>query len=192
MSYLLKISVLHRKQKIKMRRTLSRWLLSHPSALADRIKLQILLAVTARAFGKRGKLILPYPREKALREYAAFTGACMETGEVSLKKLYIEAYKLGKLVRSLSGLETEEELHRLLFSLYRGIGIDMRGEVSSGLVVKSCYFSREYTPRQCAVMSAMDSGIVAGLFGRGRLYFECRITEGYPECRPCFKRKDSK
>ena len=134
-----------------MRRSLSRWLLSHPSALADRIKLQILLAVTARAFGKRGKL-----------------------------------------VRSLSGLETEEDLHRLLFSLYRGIGIDMRGEVSSGMVVKSCYFSREYTPRQCAVMSAMDSGIVAGLFGRGRLYFECRITEGYPECWACFKRKDSK
>lgn len=56
------------------------------------------------------------------------------------------------------------------------------------IVVTDCYFSRYYTPEQCAVMSSVDSGIIAGLCGGGTLTFTERITEGCRRCRACFSK----
>ena len=56
------------------------------------------------------------------------------------------------------------------------------------IVVTDCYFSRFYTPEQCAVMSSVDSGIIAGLCGGGTLTFTERITEGCRRCRACFSK----
>lgn len=56
------------------------------------------------------------------------------------------------------------------------------------IVVTDCYFSRYYTPEQCAVMSSVDSGIIAGLCGGGTLTFTERITEGCGRCRACFSK----
>ena len=56
------------------------------------------------------------------------------------------------------------------------------------IVVTDCYFSRFYTPEQCAVMSSVDSGIIAGLCGGGTLTFTERITEGCRQCRACFSK----
>ena len=56
------------------------------------------------------------------------------------------------------------------------------------IVVTDCYFSRFYTPEQCAIMSSVDSGIIAGLCGGGTLTFTERITEGCRQCRACFSK----
>ena len=56
------------------------------------------------------------------------------------------------------------------------------------IVVTDCYFSRFYTPEQCAIMSSVDSGIIAGLCGGGTLTFTERITEGCRRCRACFSK----
>ena len=43
--------------------------------------------------------------------------------------------------------------------------------------------SRIYTPEECALMSNVDSGMIAGILGGGSLTFSERITEGCGGCR---------
>lgn len=68
---------------------------------------------------------------------------------------------------------------------------DTDGCLSGEITVPECYFSRYYTPEQCAIMSFVDSGIIAGICGTtdpasGYLLFTERITEGCGRCRACF------
>ena len=57
--------------------------------------------------------------------------------------------------------------------LYDILDIDFYGSVcgsdsSSGeITISRCYFSSLYSPEACQVMSAMDSGLLAGLAGGG-------------------------
>lgn len=69
-------------------------------------------------------------------------------------------------------------------ALLRRSGWD--GTCPGTVTVRRCYFSRFYAPNMCRVMSAMDRGIFAGLFGGGELTFKSRITEGLPCCRAEF------
>ena len=62
----------------------------------------------------------------------------------------------------------------------------MNGTIPGEITVSSCYFSKFYTPKQCALMSYVDSGIIAGLCGGGNLRFTERITEGCGRCTAVF------
>jgi len=70
-----------------------------------------------------------------------------------------------------------------VFWLYRGIGIAVSGELPGKITLPGCFFSDYYTPSVCALMSNMDSGVVGGVMGGGRLFFSERITEGRSCCK---------
>lgn len=129
--------------------------------------------------------------DKALREYAFFTMDCMAHGadKEARRRLFREAYRVGDLIRRITGFHEQEDLEDLIFWLYSNIKIDMDGHLPGKICVSGCYFSQFYSPEQCAVMSSLDSGIIAGIFGGGRLIFTERITEGCGACRACFRNK---
>lgn len=153
--------------------------------------------------------------DAALRQYAEFTASCMSsaaacsdpdgyvktgTGEAGSDaggapdtelpdRLYQEAFRLGSLIRRITGFRDRRDLDRLIFCLYRNIDISMSGSTDCGLIVSGCFFSEFYTPWQCRLMSCVDSGVIAGICGGGRLEFTERITEGCGRCRACLLRE---
>jgi hypothetical protein len=150
------------------------------------IEIQILLGTTARAFGVKGKRVWLHSPEKALGEYAAFTASRMQETKADPGRLYAESFRTGKLVRRITGFRDSHDIETLIFYLYNNIGITMEGNIPGEVTVHRCYFSMRYTPEQCAVMSSVDSGIIAGIAGRGWLTFTERLTEGSDRCRACF------
>lgn len=163
-----------------------------PSDRLKKIQLQLLADMTAEAFGCPKVRLSRLSAEDALNEYAMFTLSCMSMPDPDPEKVFAAAYSLGEKVRRISGLSAREDLGRLVFLLYRNIDIEMEGSLPGGVTVRSCYFSRLYSPGQCALMSVCDSGIVSGIFGGGSLRFTGRITEGCDACTACFSgRKDN-
>lgn len=160
------------------------------------------------------RLKFPDP-DTALRQYAEFTASCMRSaaacsdpdgyvpagadasGSVAggaadtelPERLYQDAFRLGSLIRRITGLRDRRDLDRLIFCLYRNIDIGMSGSTDSELIVSGCFFSEFYTPWQCRLMSCVDSGIIAGICGGGHLVFTERITEGCGRCRACLVRE---
>lgn len=167
-------------------RKLLRYLEEHDPALFKRFQLQVLLNVTARAFGVPGRWIWHLSPKRALREYAVFTKNCMQFNRVNPRRLYRSAYALGRRLRHITGFTDSRELQQLVFFLYRNIRIIMKGSIPGEVTVSTCYFSRFYTPEQCALMSYVDWGIIAGLCGGGHLKFTERITEGCGRCTAVF------
>ena len=153
----------------------------------ERIVLKTLMKHTASCFRVPAVRL----RRKALRDYAVFTEKCMETGDADPDRLYERSYALGKRIRRISGFREDGDLQRLVFLLYRYIGIDMSGDIRGDITVNSCFFSRFYDPRQCGIMSEIDSGIVSGIAGGGRLVFTERLTEGACACRACIKKEET-
>ena len=170
-------------------RKLLQYLEKHDQALFLRFQLQVLLNVTARAFNVPVKQIWYFPPGQALREYAVFTENCMRLYPADPRRLYRSAYVLGSRLRRITGFTDKKELEQLVFSLYRNIRIAMDGRLPGEITVSFCYFSRFYTPKQCALMSYVDSGIIAGLFEGGNLKFIERITEGCGRCTAVFKER---
>lgn len=152
------------------------------------LEIQILLDTTARAFGEKGRLICFSRPDAALRKYAEFTTACMSRGEADPERLYREAYKTGSAVRRVTGFKRKDDAERLVRWLYGNIGISMEARLPGDVAVSDCYFSRFYTPEQCALMSYVDSGVIAGICGGGRLEFSERITEGCDRCAAVFNK----
>lgn len=150
-------------------------------------EIQVLADITARGFGVPRKKIPGRSPERALREYALFTKACCETVEADPERLYEEAYKAGSRIRKLTGVKDSNDCARLVFYLYRNIYITMSGRIPGEITVSDCYFGRIYTPGHCRIMSNVDSGIIAGISGGGKLEFTERITEGCKRCRAEFK-----
>ena len=70
--------------------------------------------------------------------------------------------------------------------IYRGLGIDFKGSAEGRVVIRRCAFATIYTPRVCALVSALDRGLLAGLTGGGVLEFRQRFTEGADSCQACF------
>ena len=151
-----------------------------------RLQLQVLLDATARAFAMPGKKIRSRTARGALREYAAFTGKCMKYGKADPKKVREEACRTGNLIRRITGFRKSRDIERLVFYLYSNLRISMSGHIPGEIIVSRCYFGRFYSPEQCALMSLVDEGIIAGISGGGRLEFAERITEGCGRCRACF------
>ena len=167
-----------------MRARFFRWLLKHlehhTPPFVRRLALQILMNATARAFRMHGKRLWTLPWRDGLRLYAEYTRA---RPNVDPEALYSVSYTLGQRLRHITGLTDPRDLRRLVFWLYSGIGISMGGKLPGEVSVSGCFFSDYYTPAQCAMMSNMDSGIVGGIMGGGKLIFTQRITEGAPCCK---------
>ena len=160
---------------------------AHRPSLFRRIQLQVLTYVTAAAFQVKVPRLWQKKPEKALAEYAAFTKSCMEDRRAESARMYQLAYDAGSMLRRITGFSEKTDLERLVFLLYRSIGITMDGELPGKVTVSACYFSRLYTPEQCGMISAMDSGIVAGICGGGQLTFTERLTEGCACCTAYLK-----
>ncbi len=151
-----------------------------------RFQLQVLLNVTARAFDVPGKRIWYQGADQALRAYAAFTIDCMASRQAEEPQLYQEAYRTGKRVRRITGFTESRDLQQLVYYLYSNLQITMKGQLPGKITVSDCYFSRYYTPAHCRLMSSVDSGMIAGIFGGGELVFTERLTEGCGRCTACF------
>ena len=98
--------------------------------------------------------------KNALEAFALFTKEKSANGEP--ERMYDVFYRLGQKVKKLSGLTDPKELEELIFFLYRNIEIDMHGSLENEVWIYPCYFSRYYTPEQCALMSNMDAGYQTG------------------------------
>lgn len=163
---------------------------------ASRLQIRILHDMTARAFARKESSGRWFWRsgkartaEDALACYAAFTVRCFEEARADAaccRRLYMEAFRTGFMLRRLTGFTDSAKISRLVFYLYRNIGIAMDGHIPGTIEISGCYFSNFYTPKMCELMSYLDSGIIAGLSGGGRLRFFGRITEGCGRCTACF------
>jgi len=147
------------------------------------LEVRVLCGTTARGFGVPARRIRAWSAEKALMEYAVFSARCLRQVKADPERLYREAYRTGERVRRLTGFTERKELQRLVFYLYRNIRILMDGQLPGEVTVSRCFFSRIYTPEECALMSNVDSGMIAGILGGGKLTFSERITEGCGGCR---------
>ena len=172
-----------------MRARLFRWLLRrwevHTPEIVLRMQLQILMDLTAKAFRTPGKRLWTRPWRDGLHEYAEYTRKY--SVDADPRRLYALSFALGERLRRVTGFTDAGDLRRLVFWLYRGIGIAMGGKLPGEVTVSGCFFSDFYAPQVCAMMSNMDSGIVGGVMGGGRLFFMERITEGRPCCRACLQ-----
>ncbi|MCR4904308.1 MAG: hypothetical protein K6A23_15725 [Butyrivibrio sp.] len=155
--------------------------------LFKNIELQILANATALSFNMPSVQIWYKPYKQALSQYRKYTVKCMEKGDINPERIYDTAFKTGSIVRKVTGFANKEDLEKLVFYLYKNIKITMSGDLPGEITVSRCYFSRAYSPSQCRLMSIMDSGIVAGIWGGGSLKFTRRITEGCKNCKACFK-----
>ena len=66
--------------------------------------------------------------------------------------------------------------------MYGLLDIDFRGNGRGELTVRRCAFSEVYSAEVCRLVSALDTGLLAGRSGGDRLEFSQRITEGAPTC----------
>jgi hypothetical protein len=160
---------------------------------ARRGEIERLFARTAAAFGSP----VPPPRTRGaggrLREYALFTRDSAEEalgGKGNLRaldnRLFGAALALGSGYRLRLRVRGTRDAMAAARLIYRGLGIDFRGSAEGKVVIRRCAFAAVYTPRVCALISALDRGLLAGLTGGGVLEFRQRITEGADSCRACF------
>lgn len=167
------------------KKLLDRWEWNPPERFRV-MQIQILADMTAKAFDVSPIRIRTSSADRALKKYGAFTKYCTRKGKTDPRRLYGVSYALGQRIRRASGFTNGEDLKRLLFFLYRNIGIHMEGSIPGEIIVSSCYFGQIYTPAQCALISYIDSGVAAGLYGGGKLVFSQRLTEGCGQCLACF------
>jgi hypothetical protein len=101
-------------------------------------------------------------------------------------RLRERAIEFGSRIRRRLGLRTPAEVMRAGRLLYRFLRIDFQGSEPGDILIRRCSFSRAYTPETCALMGALDEGMLIGLSDGGRLEFSARITERSDACRAHF------
>ncbi len=154
-----------------------------------KLELKILLRQTAKAFGEKTPKMKGLSAAEPLECYAAYTAdaarrAIGDGQDLSglRRRLFAMTARLGGRLRRLLEPKSERDCQAIIRMLYRNIGITIREESPGSFCVFACYFSAFYTPDVCKVISAVDQGIFAGIYGGGRLMFRERITEGSREC----------
>jgi hypothetical protein len=161
----------------------------HLPALVRRAILRELIAAIARAFerpcpptsGLSSEELLACAIDVSHRwSEDALGGAAHSEVE---ERLFSEAFALGLRAKRRLRIETEEEGLSAAGVLYEAIGVELRAGRAGAIVVPRCAFARTYGPGVCELMSAMDSGLIAGLTGAAGLRFIERLTEGAPACR---------
>jgi len=93
---------------------------------------------------------------------------------------------MGQELRKILRINTPEQAGLAFGLFYRVLGIESSGQFPGELLITQCFFSRFYTGEVCHLISALDAGLAAGLFGSGSLTFDQRITEGNSCCRARF------
>jgi hypothetical protein len=106
---------------------------------------------------------------------------CGDLGSVQ-RDLWRIADQMGRGLRRWLGVKTHADAMLAASSVYRALDIDLLGTPTGEVVVARCSFAAVYGPDVCAVMSALDAGLFAGLTGGRTLTFTQRITEGAPAC----------
>ena len=168
-----------------------------PPAIVRKVEVLVLMRSFARALGVESPSLCHVDADEALWMYREFTAACMEMalGDAKLaafvrERLGAEALALGRTVRRLLPWADGMWLAQVL---YRGIGIELAGELFGTLRFDRCSFAERYTPGNCWLMSAFDEGILCGITGRAeaRLCFACRLTEGAAFCEARFGESES-
>lgn len=164
-----------------------------PRRFVRRGLLRALNAATAAAMGRSPAPVAGLGFRERLRAYAAFTAsaaheALEREGDIAgvRTRLRARAHRLGRSLRDRLHLSDMGEAMAAARVAYGAIGIDFVGDEQGRITVRSCYFSRFYSPEVCGLVSALDEGLLAGLAGDGRLAFEQRITEGAECCRASF------
>lgn len=161
-----------------------------PPAVLRPFVVRRLLRLSADAFGAGLPLShRPRPGSELLRVYATFSNERAElllAGSDDLdavqRDLWRIADQMGRGLRRWLGVNTLADAMIAARSVYRALDIDLRGSPTGQVVVARCSFAAVYGPEVCAVMSALDAGLFAGLTGGRALTFTQRITEGAPAC----------
>ncbi|MCD7855359.1 MAG: hypothetical protein LUG66_07065 [Clostridiales bacterium] len=152
-------------------------------------EIRILMRKTAEVFGVRPPKTCRASGEEKLKLYARFTASevmrLIQSGyDINhvQQKLFNMAYNLGSSLRQRLKPKSKQECFSVIKLLYKNIGIVINEESLGKFCIEECFFSAYYTPETCAVISAADKGIFAGIYNGKRLSFSRRITEGYNEC----------
>lgn len=161
-----------------------------PPSLLRPFTARVLLRRTAGAFGAHLPPVKrPLSGSDLLRAYATFSHARAELllagyGDLDTvrRDLWRVTYDIGRSLRRNLGITTVDDAMAAARAVYRALDIDLRGSATGAVVVNQCSFARVYGPAVCALMSALDAGLFAGLTGGRTLTFTTRITEGAPAC----------
>ena len=161
-----------------------------PPAWLRKVEVAMLMNAFADAFDVEPPTLKGMSADDALAAYREFTATCMEAAladdDVAAAyraRLGAGARELGRKVRAAVPVRSSSAL-RLVRFFYRGIGIELEGELPGVLCFGPCSFAQRYTPADCWFMSAFDEGFMCGIMGvEGALRFSCRLTEGAPCCR---------
>jgi len=155
-----------------------------------RKRLKQLFELTADAFGSGAPRMEGISLDKILERYARFTReeaekliARPEDREKVRERLYRNAFTLGCELRKAYRIKTRREILLMGRIIYKVVKIDFRGDGACGIVVRRCFFSIYYSAEVCALISAFDEGMMAGLTSGLRLRFFEKITEGNDCCR---------
>jgi hypothetical protein len=164
-----------------------------PSILRNR-RFRGLAALTADAFSVPEPDFSARSWEARLEAFARWTRAladrAAEDGAEAARigvRLRERAFAFGGRLRKDLKPRHPAEVMRAARVLYRLIGIDFQGTAGGEIVVSRCSFSGIYAPATCALIAALDEGLLTGLAGGGSLRFSSRITEGGGCCRARFR-----
>lgn len=167
-------------------------LISHfqPEFIVKR-KLLDLIRLTGLAFDMDPPDLRRCTLNEAVEQFARFTKTAAEftlrqSGGHQRRvkeKLYTNAYQFGKNMRRFFHVRSIDEAMSASAILYKILKIQFHGDHWGEIVIQKCYFSEFYNEQTCEMISAIDTGVIAGLSGGGALTFTQRITEGEPCCR---------
>jgi hypothetical protein len=107
--------------------------------------------------------------------------------ELGRQALFPVGVVLGREAKARLGVgESRADLERAARVLYRALGIHFTLEDAADgtmlMRVDRCALASQYTTEACAILSAADEGVVAGLNPRLTMRFEQRMTDGPAEC----------
>jgi hypothetical protein len=158
-----------------------------------RKRLKQLFVLTADAFESSVPRVEGISLDELLERYAQFTReeaeksiGRPETREKVRERLYRNAFTLGNELRRKYRIRTRRHALQMGRIIYKVLKIDFRGDGACGIVVKRCFFSSYYSAEVCALISALDEGMMAGLTSGLKLQFIERITDGNECCRAYF------
>jgi hypothetical protein len=163
-----------------------------PSSVRRR-RLKQLCALTADAFGSSAPLLVGVSLNEILERYARFTRGESEKAirqpevlEKVRERLYSNAFALGSELRNKYRIRTLRDAFQMGRIIYKVLKIDFRWDGAGRVVIRRCFFSSHYTPEVCALISALDEGMMAGLSSGMKLQFVQRITDGSECCTAYF------
>jgi len=160
-------------------------------------KVRELAARTAAGFGVAPPTLAGRRARRVLEGYARFTRDCADRAVASGADLAVirgrlrrEAFLFGLSLAVTFKTRGARQAARLVRLAYKAVGIDLRAGPDGDIRVARCFFKDHYGPETCALIASLDEGLMAGIWGEGRLEFSGRMTSGRDECRARFEFQD--